>query len=65
MFALSESNESCIDTSGNTWTNISGSGWRRQEDEFFWPCDPQNNNNIYRQYPPTIEKVAKTRSIIE
>ena len=56
-----QSDKIITDDSGNTWKQITDSGWRRQEDEFFWPANPTNIDNSFGTLPPTIEEVIIMR----
>ena len=55
-----QSDATIIDKDGNNWRQVSGTGWLRAEDNFFWPFNP-TTNNIINKFPPTIEEVKSDR----
>ena len=61
-FRLITISNSIVDREGNLWEQITTTGWQRQKDEFFWPFDPTNNNNMCEIYPPSIQEVAISRN---
>lgn len=62
MFRPVTSNVIIVDDTGNTWKQITALGWQRQFDQFFWPFNPTNCDNVYNCLPPTIKEIEISRS---
>lgn len=43
------------------WIQLTVSGYYRESDNYFWPCDPTNTNNFINRLPPTILEVDAER----
>jgi hypothetical protein len=57
------SDKTITDQRYDLWRQITATGWERISDNYFWPCDPRNENNFIGQLPPTIIELDKERRL--
>ena len=50
------------DADGNVWVQVSRTGFQRTVDQFFWPCNPLDENNFLGQLPPSVALIAARRN---
>lgn len=62
LFMPINSTNIIIDCYGNSWKQITSTGYQRVFDKFFWPFDPRDNENMLGEYPPSISEVEKVRN---
>ena len=60
-FRLFKSNEVITDDQGDVWYRETAQGYRRKTDQYFWPFDPRNSNNIANMLPPSIIELDEER----
>lgn len=46
---------------GEMWKQVTGTGFRRVSDQYFWPCDPRNATNFLGQMPPSVLAALRQR----
>ena len=63
IFRPVNTNLTITDKYGETWRQETALGFRRVSDNYFWPCDPRNNDNFMGVYPPTISDIKKQRRL--
>lgn len=63
LFRPIQTTNTILDTAGNEWKQITATGYLRKIDKFFWPFNPLNNNNIFNQFPPSIEEMKTPKPL--
>ena len=57
------SENTIIDVRYDIWKQITAMGYVRISDNYFWPGDPRNTNNLANQLPPTVLEIYNERKI--
>tara|TARA_B100001094_G_scaffold302594_1_gene329959 strand:- start:4867 stop:5085 length:219 start_codon:yes stop_codon:yes gene_type:complete len=58
MFRPVDTKEQVVDSSNETWTRFTESGWIRESDKFFWPFNPITSK------PPCVEAISQNRKLM-
>jgi hypothetical protein len=58
LFRPISSNMTLVDKDSNEWRQITATGYQRKCDSFFWPFNPTNTDNPYKQMPPSVDEWA-------